>query len=74
MKMRFKKGLVKDTKVSSTNPSKRFLKGQLTEESYDVIMFDLGMLQSDMLLDNKVAFKKRYKLLQGNLKDIWGRK
>jgi len=46
----------------------KFKKAELTQESFDVIMHDLGCLELKDTEDNKY----HYDLLKGNLKDIFG--
>lgn len=48
----------------------RFKKGQLTQESFKVIMHDLN----NLVLDNRFSKDNIYhfNLLRDNLKDIWG--
>lgn len=48
--------------------SKRFRKGELTKEVYDVIIHDLECLELKDTNNNKY----HYKLLKGNLSDIFG--
>jgi len=48
----------------------KFEKGELTKESYRIIMYDLECLELKDTKDNRY----HYKLLKGNLKDIFGRK
>ena len=47
---------------------KKFKQGELTKESYQTIMHDLQSLEFKKTKDNKY----HYKLLKGNLKDIFG--
>jgi hypothetical protein len=47
----------------------RFKKGELTQEAYDIIMHDLQSLELSSNSDNDY----HYKLLKGNLKDIFGK-
>ena len=47
----------------------KFKKGEITKESFKIIMHDLGCLELVNSSDNKY----HYELLKGNLEDIWGR-
>jgi len=46
----------------------RFKKGEITKEVFEVIMHDLSCLELKQTKDNTY----HYKLLKGNLKDIFG--
>lgn len=46
----------------------KFKKGELTKESLDVIMHDIGCLEVTDIIDNRYHLN----LLIKNLKDIWG--
>lgn len=49
---------------------RKFKKGELTQETYDVIMRDIELLK-DYRLD-KEDFEYYHKLVVGNIKDIFG--
>ena len=48
--------------------NKKFKKGELTEESFKVLMFDLGCLDLKNTTDNQY----HYNLLLRNIQDIFG--
>ena len=49
--------------------NREFKKGEITREAFDVIMYDLECLD---LRADKENNEYHYKLLKGNLKDIFG--